>query len=113
MPGTVGASLRKVIMASGLLLVGLAVVLAGAMILALADAWLSHSILKYLDAIESNLGKLAESFRAGDTQPRLTSIDRKRDRGQDRARGLKLFGWVIMIVGFGLQLAATWIATHR
>src|SRR5512135_3314899 len=43
----------------GFLLASLAVVLAGAIVLALADAWLSRSILNYLDAIEDNVGKMA------------------------------------------------------
>jgi hypothetical protein len=56
------------------------------------DAWLSRSILNYLDAIEDNVGELVEAVRAGDTDLKVTSIDRKRDRGQDRARALKMLG---------------------
>lgn len=100
-------------MASELLLAGLALALAGAVLVALADAWLSHSILKYLDAIEANVGKLVEAVRTRGSQLTVTGIDRKRDRGQDHARRLKLFGWLAMVVGFGLQIAAAWIATRR
>jgi NAD/NADP transhydrogenase beta subunit len=96
-------------MASGLLLASWAVILAGAIVGALADAWLSRSILRYLDAIEDNVGKLVEAVRAGETDLKVTGIDRKRDRAQDRARALKMLGWVVMVLGFGMQLAAAWI----
>src|SRR5215213_2169469 len=100
-------------MASELQLAGPALILAGALLLALADVWLSYSVLRYLDAIEANVAKLVEAVRAGGTQLSVTGIDRKRDRGQDRARRLKMLGWVALILGFGLQLAATWTVTQR
>ena len=36
----------------------------------------------------------------------ITSIDPKRDRGQNQARGLKTLGWLVLALGFGLQIAA-------
>lgn len=87
-------------------LTGLGLGLGGALVVALADAWLSRSVLVYLDAVETNVGKLVEALRAGSTQLTVTGTDLKRDRGQDQARALKTVGWLILTLGFGLQLAA-------
>ena len=97
-------------MQSWILLAGLGLSLGGALLAALADAWLSRSLLIYLDAVETNVGKLVEAVRAGGTQLEVTSVDLKRDRGQDRARALKTFGWLALALGFGLQLAAAYLA---
>jgi hypothetical protein len=89
---------------------GLGLCLCGALVLAFADAWLSRSILIYMDAVETNLGKLVEAIRSSGTDFTVTGVDLKRDRGQDRARLLKLAGWLALILGFGLQIAAALIA---
>src|SRR5437868_2947262 len=98
-------------MGNWILLAGLGLSLGGASVLALADAWLSRSILIYLDAVETNVAKLVEAIRSSGTQVIVTGIDLKRDRGQDRARALKTLGWLALVLGFGLQIAATWITT--
>ena len=93
-------------MESWLLLAGLGLCLLGALVVALADAWLSRSLLDYLDAVESNVAKLAKAILAGSDHVAITDIDLKRDRGQNRARGLKSAGWLALALGFGLQFAA-------
>jgi hypothetical protein len=92
-----------------LLLVGLAFNLGGAIVLAVADAWLSRSILVYLDAVEANVAKLVDALRAGSTSVIVTGVDLKRDRGQNLARALKMIGWLALALGFGLQLAAVYV----
>jgi hypothetical protein len=78
----------------------------GALLIALADAWLSRSFLIYLDAIEASVGNIADAYRAGSTDFAVTFIDLKRDRGQNRARALKTIGWLALALGFGLQMTA-------
>jgi hypothetical protein len=39
-------------------------------------------------------------------------MDLKRDRGQNRARALKMVGWLSLAVGFGLQIAASQLAAQ-
>jgi hypothetical protein len=92
-----------------LLAVGLGLNLGGAVVLALADAWLSRSTLVYLDAIEANVGKMVAALRAGSTSVAVTGVDLKRDRGQNLARALKMIGWLALALGFGLQLAAVYM----
>jgi cell division inhibitor SulA len=89
--------------------VGLGLSLGGALVLALADAWLSRSILVYLDAVEANVTKMVEALRAGSIHVIVTSIDLKRDRRQNLARGLKTVGWLALAAGFGLQLTAAYL----
>src|SRR5438552_4299419 len=91
-----------------LLPAGLGVTLAGAIVLALADAWLSRSILVYLDAVEANVHRLVDAVRAGGTHLKVTGTDLKRDRGQNSARAIKMLGWLILVLGFGLQLFAAY-----
>lgn len=91
---------------------GLGLGLAGALLLALADTWLSRSLLIYLDAVEANVSKLVETLRAGSNQYVIPEIDLKRDRRQDRARALKTLGWLVLTVGFALQLAAVWFTRN-
>jgi hypothetical protein len=93
-------------MAFWMLIAGLALALAGALVSALADAWLSRSLLIYLDAVEANLGQVAEAIKTGTTKLRVTGIDLKRDRSQNRARALKTLGWLALALGFALQIAA-------
>jgi hypothetical protein len=93
-------------MESWLLLAGLGLGLAGALVVAMADAWLSRSLLNYLDDVECNVAKLAEAIRAGNAHVAITDIDLKRDRGQNQARGLKSAGWLALALGLGLQFAA-------
>ena len=73
------------------------------------DAWLSRSMLIYLDAIEANVGKVVQALRAGGTEVAVTHINLARDRGQNQARALKTLGWLALAAGFGLQIA--WVAT--
>jgi hypothetical protein len=85
---------------------GLVFNVAGALLLAVADAWLSRSMLIYLDAVEDNLSKVVESVQGGGTPFAIAQMDRKRDRGQNRARSLKLVGWAAMALGFVLMMIA-------
>ena len=89
-------------------LLGLGFTFGGAVVVAVADAWLSRSLLIYLDAVEANVGRVVALLRDGGAGLAVTGIDLKRDRGQDRARALKVVGWVVLILGLGLQLAAAW-----
>ena len=91
-------------------LTGLALGLGGVLVVALGDAWLSRSLLIYLDALEANLDLVVKALRAGATELTVTGIDVKRDRRQDRARTVKTFGWLILASGFSLQIAAAWIS---
>jgi hypothetical protein len=93
-------------MTSVILLAGLALSLAGAVIVAGADAWFSRSVLLYLDAVDANMRKLVESLRAGSTEVVVTRIDVEGDRGQNRARSLKTIGWLTLTAGLALQFAA-------
>jgi len=83
-----------------LAIAGLGLNLTGAVVLALADAWFSRSVLVYLDALESNLTKVVGVLQNGGNQFDSTAIDLKRDRGQNLARSLKLLGWAILGIGF-------------
>jgi hypothetical protein len=96
-------------MASGLLIVGLALGLSGAVVVALADGWLSRSLLIYLDAVEANVARVVEALRTRDSQFTITEIDLKRDRRQDRARTLKTLGWLLLALGFAVQIAAAFL----
>jgi hypothetical protein len=82
---------------------GLGLNLLGAIILALADAWFSRSVLIYLDALESNISKVIEVLQSGGNEFVRAGIDLKRDRGQNRARSLKSLGWTVLILGFLVQ----------
>jgi hypothetical protein len=97
-------------MAFWILLAGLVLATGGVVITGLADAWLSRSILVYLDAVEHNVSKVVEALRAGATNLKITGIDVKRDRAQNRARALKTVGWLVMASGFALQLVAACLA---
>ena len=87
-------------------LIGLGLSVGGAVVVAAADAWLSRSLLVYLDALEANLGKLVAALRDGGTNLAVAGIDLKRDRGQDRARAFKTVGWLVLVAGLGLQFVA-------
>ena len=89
-----------------LMIAGLGLNVTGALILALADAWFSQSVLVYLDAVEANLSKVIEVLRSGGNQFVDPGINLRRDRGQDRARFLKLLGWAALVLGFLCQLIA-------
>jgi hypothetical protein len=88
------------------LLAGLGLGMVGALVVALADAWLSRSLLVYMDAIEANVARAVAAIRAGQAELVVTGIDRKRDRIQNLARALKTLGWLVLALGFGLQIAA-------
>jgi hypothetical protein len=85
---------------------GLGLNVTGALILALADAWFSQSVLVYLDAVEATLSKVIEVLRSGGKQFVDPGVDLRRDRGQDRARSLKFLGWAFLLLGFLVQLIA-------
>jgi hypothetical protein len=89
---------------------GLGLDLAGALLVALGDAWFSRSVLIYLDAVEANLTKLAKALEAGGGSHTLTPPDVKRDRGQNRARAWKSVGWCLLIAGLLAQTAALCLA---
>lgn len=89
-----------------LLIGGLGLAIGGTLLVAVADAWLSRSILLYLDAVEANVAELTKALRSGGTDVAVTGMNIKRDRGQNRARAVKSLGWLAMVAGFGLQLAA-------
>jgi hypothetical protein len=92
-----------------LLLVALGFNLGGALVLALADAWLSRSTLVYLDAVEANVAKMVDALRSASTSVMVTGVDLKRDRGQNVARALKTIGWLALALGFALQFAAVYM----
>lgn len=96
-------------MSHELWLLGLSLSAAGALLVALTDAWLSRLLLIYLDAIEANVEKVVEAIRANTTQLSVTGIDVKRDRRLDRARNLKTGGWLLLVVGLALQLVAVYV----
>jgi hypothetical protein len=85
---------------------GLGLNVTGALVLALADAWFSQSVLVYLDAVEFNLSKVVEVLQSGGREFLNTGVDLRRDRAQDRARSLKLLGWTVLVLGFLVQLSA-------
>lgn len=89
-----------------LLLAGLAVSLGGALVVALADAFLSRLMLMHLDTLEVNLTKLVQAHQTGATPFAVDEVDLKRDRRENRARAFKMLGWLALATGFGLQLAA-------
>ncbi len=89
--------------------IGLAVTLAGALVVAVTDAWLSRSLLVYLDVLENNLGKMARALQEGANQVAVSGVNVRRDRGQDRVRAVKTLGWLVLVVGLGLQLTAAWL----
>ena len=93
-----------------ILLAGLGLTFAGAVVVAVADAWLSRLLLVYFDAVEANVAKLVEAVRAGGTHLTVTGIDLKRDRRLDRARALKVVGWLALVLGIGVQLVATYLS---
>ncbi len=99
-------------MESMLALIGLGVTLGGAVVVAVADVALSRSLLVYLDAVETNVAHLVEAVRAGSTYLRATDTNPKRDRRQNQARALKLLGWLVLILGFGLQFAGAYLARY-
>jgi hypothetical protein len=97
-------------MGTVLLFAGLGLSMAAAVVLAVTDAWLSRSMLIYLDAVETNVAKIVHALRAGGTEPTVTGMNLQRDQGQDRARAIKTLAWFVMAAGFGLQLAAACLA---
>ena len=92
-----------------LLMVGLGFSLGGAIAATVADAWLSRLLLIYLDAVEANVENLAKAVRTGSTELVVTGIDLKRDRRQNLARMLKSLGWLALVLGIGLQIAAAYV----
>ena len=92
-------------------LAGLGLTLGGTVVAALADLWLSRLVLVYLDALESNVEKLAHAIRNGSTFLAITGIDLKRDQRQNHARRLKTLGWLVLLLGLGVQIVAAYLAT--
>jgi len=84
---------------------GCGLTLAGALVLALADLWFSRSVLVYLDALETSLLNLIQVLQQGGSRFVPGEMDLARDRGQNRARFLKLVGWSFLILGFACHLA--------
>ena len=91
-------------------LTGLGLIFGGAVVVALADLWLSRLLLVYLDAVESNVKMLADAIRSGSTNLAITGIDLKRDQRQNRARMLKTLGWMAVILGLGVQIVVAYVA---
>jgi hypothetical protein len=92
-------------MASWLLLTGLGFSLVGALVATLADAWLTRSLLTYLDAVEANVARLVSAVREGRVDLESSGTNLKRDDDQNKARTLKNLGGVVLAAGFALQLA--------
>ena len=90
-------------------LAGLVITLIGAVVLAIADAWFSRSVLVYLDVLETNQKKAIEVLRSGGSDFEKTVTDLKRDRNQDRARSLKSLGWAALTIGFVISLVGLWM----
>ena len=80
--------------------------LAGAVILGLADAWFSRSVLVYLGAVEGNLSKVVGVLQSGGSHFDITGVNPGRDRGQNQTRSLKLVEWGVLALGFLLLLIA-------
>lgn len=91
---------------------GLSCNLVGALLITIADTWLSRSMLLYLDSVEDNLEKVSNALRAGTTQLMIAEVDRTRDRRQNRVRALKTLGWFVLSLGMALQLASVWLAKY-
>jgi 1,4-dihydroxy-2-naphthoate octaprenyltransferase len=94
-----------------MLVAGLSLSTAGAVVVAITDAWLARSMLIYLDAVEANVTAIVHTLRAGGMDANVTGMNLKRDRGQDRARAIKTIAWFVLAAGFGLQLAAAFMAS--
>src|SRR5436853_6883705 len=90
-------------------LVGVGTSLVGVLVISRADACLSRSILIYLDALEANMENMVTSLRVGSTYILVKGIDVKRDQRQNQARLVKTFGWLVLEVGFGIQLAGLYL----
>jgi hypothetical protein len=92
-----------------LFVVGLGASFVGAVVAAVADAWLSRSMLMYLDAIEANVARLVDAVRSGGALVKTTGFDLRRDAGQNRARMAKTAGWLLLAAGMAVQLAAAFL----
>jgi len=90
-------------MVSWMLFAGLGLSLGGAIVAGLADAWLSRSVLIYLDALEHNLRNVARTMQAGGPEPNVTEPNLRRDRGQNQARTAKSLGWVALALGLACR----------
>ena len=93
-------------------LAGLGFTLGGAVAVALADLWLSRLLLVYIDAVESNVEKLARAVRSGSTDVVVTDIDLKRDSRQNLARTLKSLGWLAVVLA-SISTALPWANISR
>jgi hypothetical protein len=93
-----------------IVLTGLGLIFGGAVMVALADLWFSRLLLVYLDAVEANVEKLAEAVRTGSMVITVTGIDLKRDKRENSARLLKTLGWLVLILGLGIQIGAALLA---
>jgi hypothetical protein len=82
----------------------------GAILIALGDTWFSRSVLIYLDALEGSLSKVVDMLRSGGKDFIALEINPQRDRGQDRARSVKLVGWCVLTVGLVVQLIGSCLA---
>jgi hypothetical protein len=89
---------------------GLALNIVGTILIVLGDTWFSRSVLIYLDALEGSLSKAVEMLRSGGKDFIALEINSQRDRGQDRARFVKLVGWCVLTVGFLVQLVGGFLA---
>ncbi len=85
---------------------GLGLNLAGVVMVALADAWFSRSLLVYLDEVEANLSKVVAVLQRGGDNFVITEVNLRRDRRQNQARSLKLLGWAVLALGQILLLVA-------
>ena len=89
---------------------GWGLTLAGAAVVALADDWFSRSILLYLDALELHLAQVVQVLQNGGSKFAPSAVNLRRDQAQNRARGLKLLGWCLLLAGCLVQVAVLALA---
>jgi hypothetical protein len=92
---------------------GLALNLLGAIFLALADYrtgwWVDASLL----ALELNFLKLRRLMRKGGAEVMVDSMDVPREQTEKWARRVKTAGWVILCLGYALQILAAALPAPR
>jgi len=91
-------------------IVGLVMNLVGAILVAWADARFINSVEVSLLAIELNFAKLLRVLRRGGVQEMVQDMDEYRDNVARKGVLWKRLGWIVMIVGYALQIVAIALA---
>src|SRR5262245_47337331 len=91
-------------------IVGLVFNLIGAVLIALADRrvsrWLDTSVLD----VEMNFQNLLEALGRGTSWPFVSGLDEHRELVATSATRVKWWGWLLLILGYALQIVAVLIA---